>query len=164
MAARLRTKPKSSPSRRDRVDSFLGALLQVLAWGRGLCQSRAREANRDRCRQHRHDDVSHRSLAPVPVRASPSCSLLTWAVAEVASTALPISARIEVVSLLVFIIRLSSLNQFDLSRPPGLVDAGLERAIHAQTNEEALARDGLEPVALHGLGCLGSTLVMTIAS
>jgi hypothetical protein len=42
----------------------------------------------------------------------------------------------------------SSLVEFDLTWAPGLVDPGLEWALHPQDDEPALFRDGFEPVAL----------------
>ena len=39
------------------------------------------------------------------------------------------------------------LNQLHLTRSPGLVDPGLQRAVHPQGNEPAFARNGLQPVA-----------------
>ena len=47
-------------------------------------------------------------------------------------------------------------HQLDLTRPPSLVDPGLQRAIHAQDNEPALARDGFQPVFLFARGRFGS--------
>jgi hypothetical protein len=43
-------------------------------------------------------------------------------------------------------------NELDLTRAPGLLDPGLERAIHAQTDEPAFSGDGFEPAALLALG------------
>ena len=51
-----------------------------------------------------------------------------------------------------------SLDQFDLARHPGLVQPRLKRAVHAQDDEPALFRNGLDPVALLTLGGLGSEI------
>jgi hypothetical protein len=50
--------------------------------------------------------------------------------------------------------RVSAL-ELDLADPPGLVEEGLQRAVQAQDDEEALVRVGLDPVPLgHSLGLL----------
>ena len=46
----------------------------------------------------------------------------------------------------------SLFNQLDLTRAPGLLDPGLERAIHSQDGEPALSGNGFEPVALLARG------------
>jgi hypothetical protein len=43
---------------------------------------------------------------------------------------------------------LDQLDQLDLAVTPGLVNLGLQRAIHAQRQPPALAGKGLQPVAV----------------
>ncbi len=59
---------------------------------------------------------------------------------------------------LVLCLHLILSDQFNLTRSPGLIDPGLERAVHAQDGEPALAGDRLHPVILESFRRLGSEI------
>jgi hypothetical protein len=46
--------------------------------------------------------------------------------------------------------------RFDFAGSPGLVEPGFERAVEPQDHKPAFARNGLNPVVLHALRCLGA--------
>ena len=54
-----------------------------------------------------------------------------------------------------YLFKVLLLNQLDLTRPPGLVDPGLQGTVHAQGKPPALAGDGLQPVAFLAFGRFG---------